>query len=101
MDRVLLGESLPIAFSIPDRRIPPSSRRITSPVRDVWSREFRERTSDTAHRRSPEFAIRWTSNVNCDNPRKFGRIDESDALPGADEGEREEIRREATHGFLD
>ena len=32
---------------------------------------------------------------------ELGRIDESDTLPGADEGEREENRREATHGFLD
>ena len=44
---------------------------------------------------------RWISNVNCDNTRKLGRIDESDMLLGADEGEREEIRREVTHGFLD
>ena len=72
MDRVLLGESLPLALTISDKRIPPSSRRsidrcITSPVRDVWSRELREKTSDTAHRRSAEFATRRTSNVDCDN----------------------------------
>ena len=63
--------------------------------------KHRERTSDTAHQSSAEFATRWTSNVNCDNTRKLGRIDECDTLPGADEGEREEIRREPTHGFLD
>ena len=40
---------------------------------------------------SAEFAIRWTSNVNCKNTRKLGRIDQSDTLPGADKGEREEI----------
>ena len=54
---------------------------------DIWSRELRERTSITAHRRSAEFAIRWTSNVNCYNKRKLGRIGESDTLPGADKGE--------------
>ena len=44
-----------------------------------------EKTSDTAHRRSAEFAIRWTSNVDRDNASKLGRIDEFDTLPAADE----------------
>ena len=44
---------------------------------------------------------RWTSNVNCDKTRKLGRVDENYTLPRADEQEREEIRREVTHGFLD
>ena len=54
-----------------------------------------ESEKDTKHPRHEEAllgvkasnaAIRWTSNVNCDNTRKLGRIDESDRLFGADEG---------------
>ena len=55
MDRVLPGESLPRTLSIPGKRVPQSSNRINdrsdpSVVRDVWSREFSERTSATAHK---------------------------------------------------
>ena len=47
-------QNLPIALSIPDQRVPPSSHRVinrgtTSLVRDVWSGELCERTSGTAH----------------------------------------------------
>ena len=71
MDRVLLGESLPESFSLLDKGIPPrGSGSIdcgdTSLVRDVWSREFREGTGGTAHRRNSEPAVRWTSNVDCE-----------------------------------
>ena len=61
-------------------------------VRDVWSREFRERTGDAAHRRTPEPAVRWTSNTDCDYPRKLGRTNEIDTLYRADERERERER---------
>ena len=87
---------LPIAFSIPDSRVPPSSRRsidrgTTSPVRDFWSGELCEGTSNTAHRRNAYFAARGTFDANCDNARELRRIYESDPLPGADEREREEV----------
>ena len=64
MDRVLLGDSLPESLSLLDKGIPPSSSGsidcgTTSLVRDVWSREFRERTGGTAHRKSSEPAVRW------------------------------------------
>ena len=54
MNRVLPGESLRLALSILDQRVAPSSHRVinrgtTSPVRDVWSGDFCERTSGTAH----------------------------------------------------
>ena len=96
MDRVFLGRNLPLAFSISDKRISPSSRRsidrlITSPVRDVWSRELSEMTSDTAHRRIADFATRRNSNVDRDKAWKLARIDEFDTLSGADEREGEEI----------
>ena len=71
MDRVLLGKSLPESFSLLDQGIPPSSSGsvnsgTNSLVRDVWSREFRVGTSDAAHRRDPEIAVRWTSDIDCD-----------------------------------
>ena len=93
MDRVLLGKSLPESLALLDKRIPPSSSGsvnsgTNSLVRDIWSREFRERTGDAAHRRNPEPAVRWTSDIDCDYPRKLGRIDEVDTLSGADERER-------------
>ena len=50
---------------------------------------------------SAEFGTRWNSDVDRDNKCKLGRIDEFDTLSGADEGEREEIRHEAIHGFLE
>ena len=96
MDRVLLSKSLLKSLSLPDKRIPPSSSGsdnsgTTSLVRDVWSREFRERTGDAAHfahRRNPEPAVRWASNTDCDYPRKLGRTNEIDSLSRADERER-------------
>ena len=45
--------------------------------------------------------IRWISDVDRDNAWKLGRTDEIDALPRADERECEEIRREASYGFLE
>ena len=64
MNRVLLGKSLPESLSLLDKGIPPSSSGsvnsgTTSLVRDIWSREFCERTGDTAHRRNSEPAVRW------------------------------------------
>ena len=41
------------------------------------------------------------SNVDRDNAWKLGRIDEFDTLSGADEREREEVRRETIYGFLE
>ena len=83
MDRVLLDKSLPETLSLLDTGIPPSSSGsvdcgTTSLVRDVWSRELREGTGDTAHRRSPELAVRWASNIDCDYPWKLGRTNETD-----------------------
>ena len=54
MDRVLLGKSLPESLALLDKGIPPSGSEsidsgINSPVRDIWSGEFRERTGDTAY----------------------------------------------------
>ena len=43
MDRVLIGESLPIVFSIPDKRIPPSSRRKVKELEKI-RRELDEMT---------------------------------------------------------
>ena len=93
MERVLLGKSLPESLSLLDKGIPPSSSGsvnsgTTSLVRDVWSREFRERTGDATHRRNPEPAVRWASNTDCDYPRKLGRTNEIDTLSRADERER-------------
>ena len=93
MNRVLLCKSLPESLSLLDKRIPPSSHGsansgTNSLVRDIWSREFRERTGDAAHRRNPEPAVRWASNIDCDYPRKLGRTDEIDTLSRADERER-------------
>ena len=55
MGRVLLGKSLPESLALIDKRIPPSSSGsvnsgTNSLVRDIWSREFCERTGDAAHR---------------------------------------------------
>ena len=102
MDRVLLGKSLPKILSLLDKEIPPSSsgsvnNGTTSLVRDVWSREFRERTGDAAHRTNPEPAVRWASNTDCDYPRKLGRTYEIDTLSTADESESEEFRYEEVH----
>ena len=106
MDRVLLGDSLPESLSLLDKGIPPSSSGsidcgTTSLVRDVWSREFRERTGGTAHRKSSEPAVRWASNIDCDYPRKLGRTNEADTLSRADEREGEEIRHEESHGLVE
>ena len=101
-----LVESLPESLSLLDKGIPPSSSGsidcgATSLVRDVWNREFRERTGGTAHRRSSEPAVRWASNVECDYPRKLGRINEADTLSRADEREGEKIRHEESHGLVE
>ena len=106
MDRVLHGKSLPESLLLFDKGIPPSSSgsvnsRTNSLVRDVWSRELRERTGDAAHRRNPEAAVRWASNIDCDYPRKLGRTDEIDTLSRADERESEEFRYEEIHGLVE
>ena len=106
MDRVLLGKSLPESLALLDKRIPPSSSGsvnsgTNSLVRDIWSREFRERTGDAAQRRNPEPAVRWTSDIDCDYPRKLGRTNEIDTLSRADERESEEIRHEEIHGLVE
>ena len=93
MDRVLLGKSLPESLALLDKRIPPSSSGsvnsgTNSLVCDIWSRELRERTGGTAHRWNPEPAARWTSDIDCNYPRKLGRTDETDTLSRADERER-------------
>ena len=97
MDRVLLGKSLPESLSLLDKGIPPSSSGsvnsgTTSLVRDIWSREFCERTGDTAHRRNSEPAVRWASNTDCNYPRELGRTNEIDSLSRADKRERERER---------
>ena len=89
-------KSLPEILSLLDKGIPPSSSGsvdcgTTSLVRDVWSRELRKGTGDTAHRRNPELAVRWASNIDCDYPWKLGRTNETDTLPRADERECEEM----------
>ena len=94
MDRVLIGKGLPESPSLLDKGAPPSSSgRVNSGaaslVRDIWSREFCERTGDTAHRRGSEPAVRWASNTDCDYPWKLGRTNEIDTLSRADERERE------------
>ena len=86
MDSVLPGESLPRTLSIPGKRVPQSSKRIndrsdSSVVRDVWSREFSEKTSATAHRGSAELATGRTPDTNCDRPWELGMADEFDPLP--------------------
>ena len=58
-------------------------------------------TGSTAHRRSSELAVRWTSNIDCNNTWKLGKTDEPDTLPRADERECEEIRCEESHGFVE
>ena len=95
MGRVLLGESLPESLSLLDKGIPPSSSGsidcgTTSLVRDIWSREFRERTGGAAHRGNSELAARWASNIDCDYPRKLGRTNEADTFP---EQMREKVRK--------
>ena len=106
MDRVLLCKSLPESLALLDKRIPPSGRGsvnsgTNSLIRDIWSREFRERTGDTAHRRNSEPAIRWTSDIDCDYPRKLGRTNEIDTLSRADERKSEELRHEEIHGLVE
>ena len=96
MDCVLLGKSVPKNLSLLDKGIPPSSSGsvdcgTTSLVRDVWSRELREGTGDSAHRRNPDLAVRWASNIDCDCPWKLGSTNETDTLPRADKRECEEI----------
>ena len=93
MDRVFLGKSLLESLALLDKRIPPSSSGsidsgTNSFVRDIWSREFREGTGDTAHRWNPEPVARRTSDIDCNYPRKLGRIDETGKLSRADERER-------------
>ena len=97
MDRVLLGKSLPESLSLLDKGIPPSSSGsvnsgTTSLVRDIWSREFCERTGDTAHRRNSEPAVRWASNTDCNYQRELGRTNEIDSLSRADKRERERVK---------
>ena len=106
MDRVLLGKSLPESLALLDKRIPPSSSGsvdsgTNSLVRDIWSREFCERTGDTAHRWNPEPAARRTSDIDCNYPRKIGRTDETDTLSRADERESEELGFEEIHGLVE
>ena len=106
MDRVLLGENVPKIFPLFDKGIPPSSSGsidcgATSLVCDVWSREIRERTGSTAHRRSSEPAVRWASNVDCDYSRKLGRINEADTLYRADERGGEKIGHEESRGLVE
>ena len=106
MDRVLLGKSLPESLALLDKRIPPSSSGsidsgTNSLVRDVWSREFRERTGDTAHRWNPEPAARRTSDNDCNYPQKLGRTDETGTLSEADERESEELGFEEIHGLVE
>ena len=106
MDRVLLGKSLPESIALPDQGIPPSSSGsvdsgTNSLVRDVWSREFCERTGDTAHRWNPEPATRRTFDSDCDYSRKLGRNNEIDTLPRADEGESKEFGHEKVHGLVE
>ena len=106
MDRVLLGKSLTESLALLDKRIPPSSigsvnSGTNSLVRDIWSREFRERTGDAAHRKNPEPAVRWTSDIDCDYLRKLGRTNEIDTLSRADERESEEFRYEEIHGLVE
>ena len=50
---------------------------LISPVCDIWSGEFRERTGDTAYGWNTEPATRWTSDIDRNNPRKLGRTDEN------------------------
>ena len=71
MDRVLPGESLPRTLSVPDKRVTPNIIIDSSDpgvVRDVWSGEFCEMTSATAHRGSAEPASERTPDTNCDHP---------------------------------
>ena len=103
---VLLGESLPESLSLLDKGIPPSSSGsidsgTTSFVRDVWSREFREVTGGTAHRRSSEPAVRLASNIDCGYPRKLVRTNEADTLSRADERGGEEFTHEESHGLVE
>ena len=65
------------------------------------AQSFVRGTGAAAHRRDPELAVRWTSDVDCDYPRKLGRINEIDALPGADERESEELGYEEIHGLVE
>ena len=86
--------------------IPPSGSEsidsgINSPVRDVWSGEFRERTGDTAYGWNTEPATRWTSDIDCNNPRKLGRTDETGTLSRADERESEESGYEEIHRLVE
>ena len=88
------------------KKIPPSSSGsidsgTNSLVRDIWSREFRERTGDTAHRWNPEPAARRTSDIDCNYPRKLGRTDETGTLSRADERESEELGYEEIHGHVE
>ena len=101
-------QNLPESLSLLDKGIPPSSSGsvnsgTTSLVRDIRSREFCERTGDTAHRRNSEPAVRWASNTDCDHPRKLGRTNEIDTLSRADEREREseEFGYEENHGLVE
>ena len=54
-----------------------------------------------SHRGSSELAVRWTSDIDCDNTWKLGRTNELDTLPRAEVRECEEVRREESHGFLE
>ena len=62
---------------------------------------FVKRTGDTAHRRNPEPAARWTSDIDCNYPRKLRRTDETDTLSRADERESEELRYEEIQGLVE
>ena len=106
MNRVFLGKSLPESLALLDKGIPPSGSEsidsgINSPVRDIWSGEFRERTGDTAYGWNTEPATRWTSDIDRNNPRKLGRTDETGTLSRADERESEESGYEEIHRLVE
>ena len=64
----------------------------------VWSREFRERTSGTAHRGSTEPTAGRTPDADCYHPWQLVRADEFDQLPRANERKRKEVQFEKFHG---
>ena len=102
----LFGKSLPESLALLDKGIPPSGSEsidsgINSPVCDIWSGEFRERTGDTAYGWNTEPATRWTSDIDRNNPRKLGRTDETGTLSRADERESEESGYEEIHRLVE
>ena len=100
MDSVLLGESLPESLSLLDKGIPPSSSGsidcgTTSLVRDVWSREFRERRREGVQNLQLDGLLTL---IAITHGNLGGLIGEADTLSRADEREGEEIRHEENHG---